>query len=420
MGYEFFIAKRYLRPKRSQLFVSLTTMLTMLGVTIGVAALIVVLSGMNGFAGEILRQLIGMNAHLWVRSHSDQLRPDGETLQTIRDMDRVLGVSPTIYREALLATRYGQTGAQIKGVDSTSIGEVSTIIEIMRTDETNSTGDFDLSRRPENNSIPGVLVGWQLANKLQVNLGEEIALIVPPSGGMGGPAAWMAQPRYERFVVTGMFSSGFFEFDAALAIIDLREAQRVFNMPDRISTIEVKIDDAFKADEVAGDIRGRLGGYPYYAMTWIDLNGGLYKWLMIEKWFAFVILSLIIVVAAFNIVSTLSMVVLDKTREIGILKAMGATSKEISRLFVFQGFIVGLVGTLAGAALGYFLCWLQDTYHVIRLPAELYQVSAFPVEMRIADFIAIGSAALIICLLSAVYPAWKAARMRPVEAIRHE
>lgn len=418
MGYELFIAKRYLRPKRAQLFVSLTTLLTMLGVTLGVAALIVVLSGMNGFAGEILRSLIGMNAHLWVQSQTGRLASPDEAIGKVLAVPGVVGASPTIYEEALLANPgYGQTGAQVKGVDTLTISTVSNIVDLLEKDTVNSVGGFRLGRDPITRE-PGMAIGWQLASKLGVFVGDRIFLVIPPKNSSG--PVWMVQPRLVPFRVTGIFDSGFYEFDAALVVIELGEAQRLFEYGSDISAVEVKLDDAFDADPLSPVIVSKLGGYPYTCRTWVDLNGGLYKWLMIEKWFAFVILSLIILVAAFNIVSTLSMVVLDKTKEIGILKAMGATPKEISRVFLYQGLVVGTVGTLAGGILGYVLCWLQDRYHVIRLPAELYQVSAFPVEIRGFDFVAIGSAALLICLLSAVYPAWKAARLDPVEAIRHE
>jgi lipoprotein-releasing system permease protein len=359
-----------------------------------------------------------MNAHMWVRSHTGLIEPSDDVLRTVREMPGVVGLSPTIYEETLLATKYAQTGAQIKAVDPATIGDVSDITALLGEDSDAGVGSFDLARLPERNHEPGMLLGWQLSNKLQIGIGDQVFLMVPPRN-QSGPV-WMAQPRLVSFRVTGIFRSGFFEFDAALAVIDLGEAQRIFETGNRVSAIEVKLDDAFQATNTANEVKSALGGYPYYATTWIDLNGGLYKWLMIEKWFAFIVLSLIIVVAAFNIVSTLSMVVLDKTREIGILKAMGATAREISQVYVYQGFVVGVIGTLAGGGLGYFLCWLQDEYKIIRLPAELYQVSAFPIEMRLMDFVAIGSAALVICVLSAVYPAWKAARMKPVEAIRHE
>jgi lipoprotein-releasing system permease protein len=418
MRYELFIARRYLRPKRSQLFVSLTTMLTMLGVTLGVATLIIVLSGMNGFAGEILRHLIGMNAHLWVQSQAGKLPDSAHMMREIRGVPGVIGVSPTIYEETLLANpSVAQTGAQIKGVDTASIGDVSNIMRLFKDDSVNCTGRFFLGRDSASGDA-GIVLGWQLAGKLQVFVGDRVFLVVPPKGGIS--PMMMMQPRLVPFRVTGVFDSGFFEFDATLAVVDLGEAQRIFDYGSSVTAIEVKLADAFMAEKVDTLVSARIGGYPFSTTTWVDLNGGLYKWLMIEKWFAFVVLSLIILVAAFNIVSTLTMVVRDKTKEIGILKAMGATSREISRIFLVQGFFVGVVGTFLGGILGYALCWVQDTYHVIRLPAELYQVNAFPVEMRIADFVAIGAAAILICLLSAVYPAWKAANMHPVEAIRHD
>jgi lipoprotein-releasing system permease protein len=418
MGYERFIAGRYLRPKRSQLFVGLTTLLTTLGVALGVAALIVVLSGMNGFAGEILRQLIGMNAHLWVRSSGGTIAKPEELIPKIRRIPGVTGVSSTIYEETLLANPpYARTGAQIKAVDTTTVSEVSHIVDLMTTDTANTVGWFDLGRSMDD--VPGMVIGWNLANKLQVFVGEKIYLVVT-SGMSNAATSLMVQPRLEPFRITGIFNTGFFEFDATLAIVELGEAQRVFGLGNEITALEVRLDDAFAANTIGPAIAAELGGYPYMSSTWIDLNGGLYKWLMIEKWFAFVILSLIILVAAFNIVSTLSMVVIDKTKEIGILKAMGATSREVSRLFMYQGVIVGVVGTGLGGLIGYLLCWMQDTYKLITLPADLYQVSAFPVEMRLFDFVAIGSAAMLICLGSAIYPAWKAAKMHPVEAIRHE
>lgn len=418
MNYTVFVARRYLRPKRSQLFVSLTTMLTMLGVTLGVAALIIVLSGMNGFAGEILRHLIGMNAHLWVQSQSGSLANGDEIMGKVRTIPGVTGVSPTIYEETLIANpSIAQTGAQIKGVDSASIGDVSNIIRLFKEDSVNCSGRFFLGRDSAGGD-PGIVLGWQLAGKLQVFVGDRVFVVVPPKGPLSPMT--MTQPKFAPFRVTGIFDSGFFEFDATLAVMDIRETQQLFGYGASIGAVEVKLRDPFAADGVDSLITGALGGYPYTATTWVELNGGLYKWLMIEKWFAFVVLSLIILVAAFNIVSTLTMVVRDKTKEIGILKAMGANPREISRIFLAQGLIVGIVGTLAGGILGYGLCWVQDTYHIVRLPAELYQVSAFPVEMRLFDFVAIGAAAIAICVVSALYPAWRAAHMDPVEAIRHE
>ncbi len=418
MKYEFFVARRYLRPKRSELFVSLTTMLTTLGVTLGVAALIIVLSGMNGFAGEILRHLIGMNAHLWVQSQTGSLADSRGIEAKIKQIPGVVGVSPTIYEETLIANpSVAQTGAQIKGVDTLTIGDVSNIVRLFKEDSVNCTGRFFLGRDSVN-AEPGIVLGWQLAGKLQVFVGDRVYVVIPPKGPVN--PMMIVQPRFAPFRVTGVFDSGFYEFDATLAVMDIREAQRLFDYGTSVGAVEVKLRDAFMADGVDSLVSQKLGGYPYTTTTWVELNGGLYKWLMIEKWFAFVVLSLIILVAAFNIVSTLTMVVRDKTKEIGILKAMGATAPEISRIFLVQGLIVGFIGSICGGILGYALCWIQDKYHVVRLPAELYQVNAFPVEMRVLDFVAIGSAAIVICLLSALYPARRAANMDPVEAIRNE
>jgi lipoprotein-releasing system permease protein len=418
MGYELFIARRYLTPKRSQLFVSLTTLLTTLGVTIGVAALIIVLSGMNGFANEILKQLTGMNAHFWVQSFSGTLTVKEQ--KSIRDQlkktEGVVGMSPTVYEEAFILTRLGRTGTRIKGVEPKTIAQVSNIVKYLE-DSVKATGSFNLKRDPLDN-VPGIVMGWQLAGKIQAGVGDLVYIVSPQTAA--GAMTMLGTAKMHKFRLNGVFTSGFFEFDAAMALIDIHEAQRVFGLGDNIGAIEVKLKDQFAANETATSVVTALGGYPIGTTTWIDLNGGLYKWLMIEKWFAFIILSLIILVAAFNIISTLTMVVLDKTREIGILKTMGATSNQISRIFLMQGLFVGVIGTAGGGVLGYILCWVQDTYHIVRLPADLYQVSAFPVLMDPWDFVAIASVTMLICILSAAYPGWRASKLDPVEAIRHD
>ena len=222
-----------------------------------------------------------------------------------------------------------------------------------------------------------------------------------------------------KFYVAGIVEFGYYEYDRISSFISLDAAQHLFNMPEGVSWIEIKVVDYEQADEVAQELESELG-YPYTTQTWFELNRSLFSWMEIEKWGAFVILSLIIMVAAFNIISSLIMIVMEKTREIGILKSMGATSSSIMKIFMYEGVLIGLIGTVTGSILGYVIGFLQLNYKIISLPSDVYIIDALPMQMHLMDFIAISSVAMILCFLASVYPAFKASRLYPVEAIRYE
>lgn len=407
-SYELFIAKRYLKSKRKTGFISIITYISIGGVTIGVAALIIVLSLMNGFAGEIRERLIGMEAHIRVFRFGGNIEDVQAVVEKVRHVSHVTGVSPFILREALLTTGRRNAGVIVKGIDRATVGEVSDI------DEKIVAGGLDFE--PDENGLAGVVLGRFLADRLGLGLGDRVYLMSPEGLTPGA----FVPPKLHGFSVVGIFETGMDDFDSAFACLSNASAQDVFQLGDAVMGVEVKTDNLYNTKPVGDAIVEELEGYPYFVRNWAEGNRHLFNWMTIEKWASFIVLSLIILVAAFNIVSTLIMVVLEKTKEVGILKSMGASQRSIRRIFVFEGMVVGVVGVVAGCVLGFSLCWIQDTFGVVSLPADIYIISAVPVDMRILDFLWISAAALGISFLASLYPAWKAASLDPVEAIRYE
>ena len=406
-SYEFFIAKRYLRSKRRTKFISLITYISVGGVAVGVAALVIVLSLMNGFAGEVRNKLIGMDAHIRVgRFHGLPMSEWHKAMEKVKEVPHVVGVSPFVYGEAMLASKGVTAGVAVKGVDEATVDQVSDLGRYVVFGEM-------LLEPPE--GPPGVVLGVVLADRLRTTVGDTVYMATPQSLS----PALLSVPRLHRFRVVGIFESGFYEFDASLAVVSLRSAQTLFGIGDAVTGLEVKTDDPYRAESVKQDIIGKLG-YPYYVRTWAEMRRHLFSWMTIEKWSSFIVLSLIILVAAFNIASTLIMMVLEKTKEIGILKSMGATARSIGRIFMFEGLVVGTVGTGVGAALGALLCFLQEKFKLISLPPDIYIINAVPIDMRIWDFIWVSAASVGICFLASLYPARRAAALDPVEAIRYE
>lgn len=407
-SYEFFIARRYLKSKRKTGFISIITYISIGGVALGVAALIIVLSLMNGFASEVRSRIVGMDAHIRIMLYQHVPIKEYRTVATrVRGMKHVVGVSPFVAGEALAVSEKGGGGIILKGIEETSVDSVSDVrAHILY-------GQLSFSS-PTN--VPGIVIGNLLADQLQVTLGDDIYVATPQNIR---PDAMWAVPKMRRFMVTGIFETGFYDFDAALALVSMALAQQVFELGDGVSGLEVKLDDLYVADRVAKRLAYALD-YPYWVRPWMEMRKHLFSWMTIEKWGSFIVLSLIIIVAAFNIISTLIMVVMEKTKEIGILKSMGATARSIRRIFVFEGLVVGLIGTPLGCLIGFLLCWIQDRFKLISLPSDIYIINAVPVDMRPWDFLWISAASLGICFLATLYPSSKAASLDPVEAIRYE
>lgn len=412
MNYESFIALRYFRAKRRTGFISIITYVSIIGVLIGVAALDIVLSVFNGFEGEVRTRLINADAHIRVRKYYSREIENYQALaDSIRKVPHVIGVSPVITKDGVIRSKDNNQPAFIRALDPKTAAEVSEVPNSI------VAGSFDFGMQEvEGRQLAGIVLGRFLAENLFIfDKGEIVTLFTIPE-----QAGIMTPPRVRQFVVTGISEIGFYEYDKVMAYISIDAAQKLFDLSNSVTWIEVKLDDYNLAGKVAPLIDKKLGGYPYISRSWFELNRSLYSWMTIEKWGAFIVLSLIIMVAAFNIVGSLIMIVMEKTREIGILKSMGASSRGIMKIFMFEGLIVGLLGTILGSVIGFLICYLQQEFGLVSLPSDVYLIDKLPVDMQLLDFAAVTVAAIILCLVASVYPAFKASRLEAVEAIRYE
>jgi lipoprotein-releasing system permease protein len=411
MSYELFIAGRYLKSKRKTGFISLITYISIAGIVIGVAALIIVLSVMNGFEDQVRSRFLGADAHIHVQTLNDKgIKQFGALSDQIQGIHHVVHTAPFIEEKALIKSKASQNGILVRGIDPI---QADSVLDIRKSI---IYGQMDFKNAPvsQGELRPGVIIGFELSKRLQVVVGDEISLI-----SLAGYRKYGDIPRIRTFRVAGYFETGLFEFDDRVVYISLESAQDLFERGDRVDGLWVKADRYEHADKVAARIQDKIG-YPYQVVSWREMNPNLFAWMQIEKWAAFIVLCLIILVAAFNIVSTLIMTTLEKTRDIGILKTMGASNPDIRRIFTYQGAIVGIAGTLIGMIIGLAFCWAQLEYKFFALPEDVYIISWLPISIRWPDILVIGLASIILTFLASVYPAGKAAKRNPVEAIRYE
>ncbi|MEW6684848.1 MAG: lipoprotein-releasing ABC transporter permease subunit [Candidatus Edwardsbacteria bacterium] len=408
MRYEIFIALRHLKSRRGSGFVSVITLISVGGVFLGVAALLVVLSVMNGFQNELRNKILGINAHIIVLKYRNEGIENYQTIiPEIKKEREVLGAAPFIYSKAMISSGRNVDGLIVRGIDTELESEVTQIQKQI------IAGDLDLTTK---DGYPGIVLGVELAGKLQAHLAELVTLS-SPFGYTATPLGHI--PKMKKFRLTGIFDSGMYEYNATLGFISIPAAQDFFALGQTITGIQVKIDDIYQAPQIGKSIVKRLG-YPFRTNDWIELNWNLFSALKLEKTTMFLILILIILVAAFSIICTLIMIVLEKTKEIGILKSMGATAKSIMLIFICEGLLMGLVGTILGCLAGYILCSVLAHYKFVTLPADVYFIDRLPVLMETSDFLSVALAALVITFLATIYPSWRAARLQPIEAISHE
>jgi lipoprotein-releasing system permease protein len=416
MSYEADIARRYARPRKGMGFISVISLISALGVFVGVMATLVVLSVLNGFRTELQDRLLGIHAHVVLVGRGPGGVTDYAALaDSLATRPEVLGASPFVYGKGLADGPYGDDGVIVKGVDLSREGRVTDLLD--RLDQPH----HPLAPRYEDD-LPGVFLGSHLASQLGVDQGDEIKIILP-FNGTRSPLGFF--PPVKRFRVAGILRSGMYEFDATLALIDLEVAQRLFFPKEddptaHVTAIQLKIDEPDRAREVGRRLVSELGPLRFSENNWIDLNANLFTWMKLEKAAMFLVTALIVVVASFNIVTTLIMVVMKKQRDIGILATMGATGASIRRIFVTQGLLIGGTGVGAGVVGGWGLSWILDRYRIIQLPEDVYIIASLPVRMEWLDFVVVPAIALLICWFAALYPAWRASRLDPVEAIRYE
>jgi lipoprotein-releasing system permease protein len=371
-------------------------------------ALIVVLAVMTGFTSEFRDKILGINSHVVVQDLGGSLADHQRVAATIGRIPGVVGVTPYIYSQTMLTGGAGGTGAVLRGLDPASAGKVLDIDRHMVAGSVVSLSPVG------DQGIPGIILGKELANQLQVTVGDRVKLI-----SAAGPLTPMGVlPKIKACRVTGIFDTGMYEYDSSLAYVDLATAQGFFDLGDTVHGLEVKVADIDQAAEIAGRIEQALGP-GYLAKDWMRMNRNIFSALKLEKTALSVIMTLVVLVAAFNIVSTLIMVVMEKTKDIAILKSMGATSGSIMRIFMYEGLVIGLSGTVLGIAGGLTLCEILSRYQFIKLP-EVYPVSTLPVKVLPLDVGLIACAAVLITFLATLYPSYQAARIDPAVALRYE
>lgn len=407
MQYELFVALRYLRSKKKERFISLITFISIAGVALGVTALIIVISVMAGFENDLKSKILGAYAHVRIISFEGPFSDYKDLLTKVKSLPEVKAATPFLANEVILTSTNSVSGAVVYGVDPDGVSAVTDLVRNMKEGSVESLKEADRN---------GIILGIELARNLNAIVGDEINVVAP--FGSRTPQGFV--PKVTTFVVTGIFEMGMYEYDAKLAFTNLKSAQGIVdNFGDRVTGLEIKLKDLEKSDEVTHELRKMLG-YPFYARDWKDMNRNLFSALKLEKVVMFIILTMIIIVAAFNIVSTLIVVVNNRRKEIAILKAMGAKPKEIMKIFVYQGMIIGAVGTLIGLMLGNVVCFLLKKYKFIKLPPDVYYISTLPVDVHVEDLIIISVCALLITFGSTIYPSLKASKLPPAEAIRYE
>jgi lipoprotein-releasing system permease protein len=415
MSFELFISYRYLKAKRKQTFISIITFISMGGVALGVMALIVVLAVMSGFENDLKNKILGLNSHVLVLSWDNTIKDYTQVAQRVETVPGVTAATPFILTQVMVSTGAQVTGAVLRGVDIRSAPRVISLDRILRKGTWQALEIPDQAEGKKGQEIPGIILGQELARNLSLSLNDHLSIISP----LGEMTPLGRIPKMRPFKLVGIFESGMFEYDSTIAFISLSQAQSFLGLGYKVTGLEVKTRDFYQAAGIARAIQTKLG-FPFWTKDWMRMNKNLFSALKLEKLVMFIILTLIILVAAFNIVASLIMVVMEKTKDIAILKSMGATAGSIMKIFMLEGVIIGTVGTGLGLLGGVGLCRLLEKYQFIKLPSDVYYISSLPVLMKGEDILMIIVSALGISVIATLYPAWQASRLDPAEAIRYE
>ena len=418
MHYSISIALKYLRTKRRRGFISRVTAIAIIGTLVGVATLIIVLSLMNGFENELRSRIVEFNTHVLVFARTPGAWAGiDSTAALIESVPEVAATSPFIRGEALIyydvvpGIRVKTKGAIVKGLDLERERAVSSVIDSIAP----PISSFAIEGFDDGKAVPGIVLGKDLADELLISLGEVLTLVTAPAEFKAGKMT----PQTQEFRVIGFFRTGVYEFDSRFVYIGLEDAGRFFDFESATHGLGVRIRDIYAADKIDARILSLLDSPAYGTNNWIQMNRNLFSYIKVEKILMFLLLTLIILIAAFNLVAMLTMVIMEKRNEIGILRSMGASSRGVMSIFMFQGTFIGAVGTAIGAFAGLLICGVLQEVH-IDLPPDVYFINTLPVLVSWADVVMVSAASMVICFLATVYPSWEACRMPPLDAIRYD
>jgi lipoprotein-releasing system permease protein len=433
MSFELFIASRYLRAKRRQAVIGIITAISIAGVTAGVASLIIALAINNGFRQDLQNRLLGSTSHVQLlRVESDGIRSWQPLLERLRKEPHVVAASPAIYEQVLVSRGARAKGAVLKGILPDYERKVSDMLKNVTVGSADALEpnvarppSAALTSTPEQSSLPDALarttafppivLGKEMADELGAAVGS-VVMVISPQGEL---TPFGLVPKYVRFKVVGIFNSGFFDYDSSWAFIRLADAQQLFGLGDLVSVIEFKIGDIYQAGQVGTELQ-HAAGPGFMATNWMEQNRALFRALRLERVVTFITIGLIVFVAALNILISLIMMVMEKTRDIAVLMSMGAKKRQVRRVFIAQGVLVGIVGTALGLVAGYALSWAGGHYHFISLSPEVYSIDYVPFAPRLVDGIWVAVVAIGVSFVATIYPSWSASRILPAEALRYE
>lgn len=409
MGFERFIARRYLISKHKINFITIISIISVLGITIGVAALIVVLSVFNGFSSLVTSFLVNFDPHVRVEILSlqqDELK--SRLITSIEGIDNLKGYSPFVSGRALALREDEMEVITLKGIDPESAERIYGIKESIM------FGKYDFGVKAE----PGIILGISLADRLEALIGDTVTIVSP--AGIESALSSFSLPVMQKFVVKGIYSSNNNEYDRGYIFSTLEVSQRLLGYGSRIQGIDIRLNNMEQSEEVKQRLQMELDTKNFAVSTWFDFHKELYTFMQIERWGAYILLSLIIAVASFNILGSLSMSVIEKKRDIGILASMGAEQSSILKIFMYEGLLVGIIGTFAGVVLGYGICLIHLKYNIYPLDPMQYKINSMPLDIRLTDFFFITGVSLLLSFLASLFPALRASKINPLEAIKWE